>query len=544
MLAGEEAGRGRAADGSENSRKNVKNRLWQNIRCAIIPINRCIGNIDMPVPTEKGGNPMSKRTLVLILSIVASLALVATGTLAYLTDSDADVNVMTLGNVDILQNEQERTQDGTLDEFTQNKPAYPAVGTIAWADEKITFGDSEFKVFADDLKNVVDKFVTVTNTGKSDAYIRTIVAIEAPDYDAKNLIHINANNTNGITQTTGWTPVDIDGVQYVYSVFTYNDALPAGETSLPSLLQLFLGKETTNEDVARFGDTWEVKVLSQAVQAQGFSDAPSALDEAFGEATADHVEDWLGNATIGSPGDEWGTNNPPEADAVKVNTFADLQAAAADGGTIWQPQAQVMTDADEKLQPYPGYNLPAAVFISKDTDLYLEGITYNGGGSLSSVMAITKPDADAGTAGPVVNIYADNDAVFSSNDPEGTNIIAANRGSIVNVYGGTYVSAQPAIIDLNGNTKYGRKTQVNIYDGFFYTTDFSNNTLGLEENMLKNREMINITSNSYSEINVYGGTFVNFNPGNCYDGDYVPDGYKVVEELQANGDMWFTVVPE
>ena len=39
---------------------------------------------------------------------MASLALVATGTLAYLTDTDSDVNVMTLGNVDIEQIELER----------------------------------------------------------------------------------------------------------------------------------------------------------------------------------------------------------------------------------------------------------------------------------------------------------------------------------------------------------------------------------------------------------------------------------------------------
>ena len=48
------------------------------------------------------------RKLVLILSLALSLALATGGTLAYLSDTDADVNVMTVGNVYIKQLEYER----------------------------------------------------------------------------------------------------------------------------------------------------------------------------------------------------------------------------------------------------------------------------------------------------------------------------------------------------------------------------------------------------------------------------------------------------
>ena len=41
------------------------------------------------------------RSLLLVLALVLSLAMVTTGTLAYLTDTDTKVNVFTLGNVDI-----------------------------------------------------------------------------------------------------------------------------------------------------------------------------------------------------------------------------------------------------------------------------------------------------------------------------------------------------------------------------------------------------------------------------------------------------------
>ena len=49
-----------------------------------------------------------------------------------------------------------------------------------------------------------------------------------------------------------------------------------------------------------------------------------------------------------------------------------------------------------------------------------------------------------------------------------------------------------------------------------------------------------------SAINVYGGTFVNFDPstgGQDPNQIKVAEGYMVKEEAQENGDVWYTVVP-
>ena len=50
-----------------------------------------------------------------------------------------------------------------------------------------------------------------------------------------------------------------------------------------------------------------------------------------------------------------------------------------------------------------------------------------------------------------------------------------------------------------------------------------------------------------AKIIVTGGTFVNFNPADCQaegpNTNFVDDGYKVVSEVKANGDIWYTVVP-
>ena len=67
----------------------------------------------------------------LVLTLTAAVSIGAT--LAYLTDTDEDVNVMTLGKVKIDQLEYERIDDETanedakVQEFHDNKPLYPAV---------------------------------------------------------------------------------------------------------------------------------------------------------------------------------------------------------------------------------------------------------------------------------------------------------------------------------------------------------------------------------------------------------------------------------
>lgn len=72
-----------------------------------------------------------KKFIALLLVVALTASVSIAGTTAYLQSEDADVNVMTLGNVKIEQIEQERDENGNLDNFTQAKPAYPAVGEIA-----------------------------------------------------------------------------------------------------------------------------------------------------------------------------------------------------------------------------------------------------------------------------------------------------------------------------------------------------------------------------------------------------------------------------
>ena len=286
-----------------------------------------------------------KNVLLTGLSFVLVAAVAIGGTLAYLTSTDDDVNVMTLGNVSIEQHEYERVvnADGTfatdtidnvtsyvLKDFTQGKPLLPIVGdpnepgnspayagydsTIVRMTQVDSYGSMQ--VFAG--KNAQDKFVTVENTGKTDAYVRTLVAIENGTGDA-SLIGIGSRcvpAADAANSTAPWVSnyigqIKVDDNTYGLYEYVYrgasdvnrhvNGILPAGDTTYPSLCQVYLKHNSTNEDMVKIdgngNGTLDILVLSQAVQAAGFDNAETALNAGFGDITTDN-HPWAGGVKI------------------------------------------------------------------------------------------------------------------------------------------------------------------------------------------------------------------------------------------------------
>ena len=192
-----------------------------------------------------------KKIIAGTMAVALTAAVSVGGTLAYLMDTDEDVNVMTLGDVYIDQIEQERVDDNAaqteLKDFEQNQPLLPAVypgSSIPWApaDEWVVPNDQAWKVVQDNT-NVIDKFVTVENTGKSDAYVRTIFAFEWDP--ANDYIHLVSNGIN-ITEGATWTweyldgLAEIDGAKYMIGIATYTEPLKPGATTIPSLKQVYM----------------------------------------------------------------------------------------------------------------------------------------------------------------------------------------------------------------------------------------------------------------------------------------------------------------
>lgn len=319
----------------------------------------------------------AKKVLLMCISLVLTAVIAIGGTIAYLSDTKSDVNVMTLGNVYIKQLEEERvdrtklpTTEGNLKDFEQNKALFPAVfegSSIPWDTE--SEADQAWKIVDRYNEGVIDKFVTVKNVGNTAAYVRTIIAYEGDTVYGPlgDYIHV-VNNTTNVSPAISceWIEnVEIEGTIYTVAVYTYPKALVAGQTSVPSLKQVYMNKAADNDVIAYYGDTYDILVISQAVQAAGFPDAKTALNEAFGNPAEINAStgialaaDWMEQAKADSLPDTWdGTYDTTwynDTDTTfTLNTAEQLAGLAelVDGGNTFEGKT---------------------ILLSKDMDFYCE----------------------------------------------------------------------------------------------------------------------------------------------------------------------------
>lgn len=148
-------------------------------------------------------------------------------------------------------------------------------------------------------------------------------------------------------------------------------------------------------------------------------------------------------------------------------------------------------------------------------------LTINGDGIVTS-----NPDGEAGS-----NIV-ENDV--TEGKAYGAYTVTATNNSKIVINGGHYVANVTAVYAISGG-------KVEINGGFFDYIRFPGSTI-------KSSYLLNLKDNTNSSIVVKGGTFVNFDPSNNTaegpDTNFVAEGYKVIPETQANGDIWYTVVSE
>ncbi len=205
--------------------------------------------------------------------------------------------------------------------------------------------------------------------------------------------------------------------------------------------------------------------------------------------------------------DGFGSSDYDAGAAYPVSTAAGLGSALENGGIV--SVANNMTLAE-------GVTLTG----SADTVLDLDG------------KAVTLDQAG------IIDLKNDAQITIQGNgtiDQEMTSdlgyLVRAAGNSKVIIKDGTFIGGLTCV-------QAGDNATVEIYGGHFEALVDWQGTYWL----------LNLIDNSNAKIIVYGGTFVNFDPSHSKtenpEANFVAEGYKVVSETQANGDIWYTVVPE
>lgn len=222
------------------------------------------------------------RKWLLVIAVVLSLAMVTTGTLAYLTDSDTKVNTFTVGNVDIEVEE----------EFEQDSPLNPGVE--------------------------VEKQAGITNTHDSnDAWVWMTVSVPE-ELDA----HLELGWSDEADYTKLDTPVH-DG--YVSYLVLHPEKLQPGETTPMYLEDVMLAANVdyqNGEYVAvvdgqpvSIGQLSEVDIIVDgfAIQPDGFDNVQDAYDAYVGQ---------------------WDGLNGGMSTGTPVDSAQELLAAMEEGGDL------------------------------------------------------------------------------------------------------------------------------------------------------------------------------------------------------------------
>lgn len=238
---------------------------------------------------------MKKKVVTLCLVLALAAIAIAGGTIAYFSDTDAQTNTFTVGNVEI----------DLFEDFDKDMVLLPAVGTI---------DENGYAVY----ENKVEKEVYVENTGEQASYVRVHIAIpsinnQTPDAEGNAIgwqfpirlcwseytCHVDQWNWGKVKEAndkyeglinSGFDAntysTYINGIRYFVYVGTFETALNKGDVTPDAIDNVYMIPEITQDDIAYFDANaagWNnVYVVAEAVQAQGFADAFAALNEAFG----------------------------------------------------------------------------------------------------------------------------------------------------------------------------------------------------------------------------------------------------------------------
>ena len=231
-----------------------------------------------------------------LLTLCCALLLVAAGvfgTLAYLTGTDTVNNTFTVGNVKITLDEAKVTTDGTPVEGADRVKAneyHLLPGHTYTKDPTVTVEEGSdasyvrMKVTFNNAKAIIalctdPEFAEGGPTGVENAYplIRMVKFVEAnaPKWDG--IIPDNMVETEEMLADAKYFAHDAKADTLTY-YFYYNEtvAAPDGDVVLPVLFdKVTLPEWVTNDQLATL-ENFQITVVAEAIQADGFADAGAA----------------------------------------------------------------------------------------------------------------------------------------------------------------------------------------------------------------------------------------------------------------------------
>ena len=427
-----------------------------------------------------------------IMSMALCTVLLIGTTFAWFTDSvSSGTNVIKAGNLEISATYQDTAATGT----TYNIPGFTRNGgDVIFGDTKVDINENN-SIISEELWEpgaVGAKLITVKNDGSLAAQIK--LDFTTTDKGLQSALwfdFIQVGTDNAVTGT--FTEREMSTL----STFAKNIELPlmpkGTDGDSVSFIMLYGMKEDAGNEYMNAGFEADVTILATQYTYE---------EDSFGT-------DYDQSATLNFK---------------HVSTYEDINGKLEDGKTY--VVSGDVTGTNDRA---------SALYFNKcDTTLQLSGsnITIPQPNRNSSVAAISVTGSN--TKLTIIG----SGTVNGSSGAADTNVaVKVRNGATVAIKGGTYTTGADAT--GNGNSVIlADGGHVEIYDGFFYTDTMANGLYWV----------LNCQDNTGSSIKVYGGTFVNFNPAdNKSDGEntnYVADGYKVVAETQANGDVWYTVVKD
>ena len=255
-----------------------------------------------------------------------------------------------------------------------------------------------------------------------------------------------------------------------------------------------------------------------------------------------------GTAKVIVKGGKFKNFNPADntAEGKGTNFVADgyTVVTTKDGDDIWY---EVVSESFLQTMLSFGYQYDLAGNLNVTADLAPSKTLTVSGNSNVTINATGKTISNDNKA----EIWSDND----------WSLVSVRDNASLTLVGGTYKAKENdcyavdvedgANLVIKDGTFIGNIHAVYVYEGTatieggFFSVQQKYSDAAKADGFVLNCYDAN-RANGTAKIIVKGGTFVNFNPADCWaEGEhtnFLADGYKVESHTQTNGDIWYTVV--